>query len=203
MKILIVVSHPRQDSLTMSVMKEFKKGAIEKGNDVEVLDLYREEFNPVLMETDEPNWEKSNNRYSDKVMKEIERMYEADGLVFIFPVWWYSIPAMMKGYIDRVWQFGYAYGSSHLPHKRIQWIGLVGGDKKGFEKRKYDKLISHYLNIGLSQFVGIKTSKVNLFYDTLSDKFSENNVYQNLLLESYQLGLEYLDFNSEQDKINY
>lgn len=205
MHILTVVAHPRENSLTMDATKQFIDGLKKKGHTVEVLDLYREEFDPVMVEKDEPDWSRGDLHYSKRVMEEIDRLNQADGLAFVFPIWWYSIPAIMKGYIDRVWQYNYAYGNHKLPHERIQWIGLVGGSKEGFEKRSYDKLVKHYLNIGLSQFVGVDTSRVNLLYGTLeaSSEAEKNAYYTSWMNEAHQLGLEYDTFESEQDKIDY
>lgn len=200
MHILTVVSHPREDSLTMDVTKRFIEGAKEAGHTVELLDLYREEFQPVLFEKDEPDWERTDLHYSPVVLQEIERMKRADGLAFIFPVWWYSIPAMLKGYIDRVWNYNFAYGSERLPHERIQWIGLVGASEQQFEKRQYDRLIRYYLNIGLSQFVGVSTSRATLLYDTLSGGTEDerNAWYESVLERAYIIGKEYGTFTSEQ-----
>lgn len=201
MKVLTVVSHPRTDSLTMQVAEQFIKGLKEAGHEVEVLDLYRENFDPVLLGEDEPDWADDGIHYSETVMREIDRMNQADGLAFIFPVWWYSIPAMLKGYIDRVWQYNYAYGNSKLPHERIQWIGMVGASEKQFDKRQYNKLISYYLNIGLSQFVGVDTSRVDLFYDTLTsmDPDVQKEFGEQWMKRAYELGKTYGTFETEQD----
>ena len=55
MKILVVLCHPREESLTAQVANAFIKGAISNGNEVELVDLYKENFNPVLNIKDEPN----------------------------------------------------------------------------------------------------------------------------------------------------
>jgi hypothetical protein len=46
-------------------------------------------------------------------------------MVFVFPVWWWSMPAMLKGWIDRVWNNGWAYGARKLPHRRALLIGTL------------------------------------------------------------------------------
>ncbi|MOA52701.1 Glutathione-regulated potassium-efflux system ancillary protein KefF [compost metagenome] len=57
--------------------------------------------------------------YSPEVEAEMERMKKHDALAYVFPVWWYNLPAMLKGYIDRVWNNGFAYGSNKLHHKKV------------------------------------------------------------------------------------
>ncbi len=168
------------------------------GHEVEFLDLYQEEFNPIVYEKDEPDWTNSTYKYSPIVHQEIERMNRNDALAFVFPVWWYNIPAMLKGYIDRVWNYNYAYGNSKLPHERALWIGLAGGEKSQFAKRKYDTMIDHYLNVGLAGFTGISHSKVEILYETLSEQALDPAQFeayqQELLTKAYQLGKEYSDW---------
>ncbi|WP_052363691.1 NAD(P)H-dependent oxidoreductase [Geomicrobium sp. JCM 19037] len=106
MRIRLIVAHPRKEALTMKVAERFVNGAEEKGHIVDVVDLYREEFNPVLFEKDEPDFESKNNVYTETVMKEVKHIEESDALVFIFPIWWYGMPAIMKGYVDRVINYG-------------------------------------------------------------------------------------------------
>lgn len=119
MNILVTVAHPREESLTFSLMHALLRGLADAGHTTEVLDLYRSNFSPVLEEVDEPAWNQENQTYSRKVDEEMQRMNRHDALVYVFPLWWWSMPAMLKGYIDRVWNYGYAYGPSRLPHQKV------------------------------------------------------------------------------------
>ena len=102
MKILVIVAHPRKNSLTASITKRFTEGLIKAGHQYELLDLYAEGFNPILYTQDEPDWNNANKVYSKEVVLEMERIKASDAITFIFPMWWYSMPAIMKGYLDRV-----------------------------------------------------------------------------------------------------
>ncbi|MFM1653320.1 NAD(P)H oxidoreductase [Brevibacillus sp. B_LB10_24] len=188
MKVLTVVSHPRVDSLTFSVAAQFTQGLMDAGHETEVLDLHRSGFNPVLWEADEPDWTADHKTYSPEVEKEMERMKKHEALAYIFPIWWYSLPAMLKGYIDRVWNNGFAYGSNKLHHKRMLWLGLAGAPLEHFEKRQYDKMIQHQLNIGIASYAGIPKTKVEILYDTLD---SRPEIHEKLLKQAYYLGLHY------------
>ena len=101
MKILVVLCHPRSDSLTGKVAEAFSNGAKSNGHTVEFVDLYKEEFNPVLESKDEPNNGELIN-YSKEVQIEFNRLNSNDAVVMIFPLWWWAMPAMLKGWIDRV-----------------------------------------------------------------------------------------------------
>ncbi|MBD2868867.1 NAD(P)H oxidoreductase [Paenibacillus arenilitoris] len=188
MKILTVVSHPRVQSLTFSVADRFTQGLVDAGHEMEVLDLHRSGFNPVLWEADEPDSSTDRKIYSPEVETEIERMKQHDALAYIFPIWWHSFPAILKGYIDRVWNNGFAYGSNKLHHKKVLWIGLASAPKEHYEKYQYDKMMTHHLNIGIADYCGISNSKVEILYDTLD---SRPETFEKLLTQAYHLGLYY------------
>lgn len=188
MKILTVVSHPRVNSLTFSVADRFLQGLADAGHETEMLDLHRSGFNPVLWEADEPDWSSDRKIYSPEVEAEMERMKKYDALAYIFPIWWFNLPAMLKGYIDRVWNNGFAYGSNKLHHKQVLWLGLAAAPKELFEKRQYDKMLSQHLNIGIANYCGISNSQVEILYDTLD---SRAEIFESLLMRAYHLGLYY------------
>ncbi|WP_312107967.1 NAD(P)H oxidoreductase [Brevibacillus reuszeri] len=193
MKILVVVAHPRTDSLTTSMMKRFTEGLGEAGHQFEIADLYADGFNPVLYPEDEPDWSNPDKKYSNEVLHEMERIRSSDAIAFIFPVWWYSVPAIMKGYIDRVWNYGFAYGPAKLPVQKIRWIALVGETQSQFEKRSYHVMMEQHLNVGLAQYTGVNDSTVHFMYNTYG-KFNENVQnqrkahYATLLNDAYQIG---------------
>ncbi|WCM60740.1 NAD(P)H oxidoreductase [Paenibacillus polymyxa] len=202
MKVLIIVAHPRSDSLTMNITNKFAEGLRAAGHEYEIADLYRENFNPVLLPQDEPDWnneskvysdEELRKAYSDEVTREMERIQSSDAIVMIFPVWWYSFPAIMKGYIDRVWNMGFAYGGAKLPVNKIRWIPLVGDTQEHFKKRDYDAMIEKYMNIGIAQYIGVNDSEVNFMYNTLGEfednqEENLNSHYKKHLDEAYKLG---------------
>jgi putative NADPH-quinone reductase len=188
MKVLTVVSHPRVESLTFAAANRFVQGLKEAGHEADILDLHRIGFNPVLGENDEPDWSISRPKYSDEVEREIDRMQRYDALAYVFPLWWYSMPAMLKGYIERVWNYGVAYGSSHLSHQHILWLILAAASPKDLAKRDYDKMIAHQLNVGLANYVGIQNSQIQYLYETLKE---DPKHIETLLDQAYQSGLNY------------
>lgn len=188
MKVLTVVTHPRINSLTFAIAERFVQGLHAAGHETELLDLHRIGFDPVLREADEPDWSGKHKVYSPEVEAEIERMKKHDALAYIFPIWWYSMPAMLKGYIDRVWNNGFAYGASKLHHQQVLWLGLAGASREHFEKRDYDKMMAKQLNVGMASYAGIPNSKVEIMYDTLDEK---SGYHEQLLEQAYHLGLNY------------
>lgn len=191
MKVLTVVSHPREDSLTFAVAQRFEQGLKDAGHVTEILDLHRIGFDPVLRQEDEPNWSKTAQKYSPEVEKEIARMKKHDALAYIFPLWWYSMPAMLRGYIERVWNYGFAYGTSKLHHQRVLWLTLAAAAPEDLQKRGYDQMIEHHQNVGLANYAGIQNSKVEYLYETLKE---DPEHIKKLLHQAYNHGYNYANF---------
>lgn len=192
MKTLIVVSHPRKESLTMNIAQSIKKGILMNQGEVDFLDLYREEFNPIMWTEDEADYTNINKTYSDTVLKEMERIKAVDNIIFVFPVYWHSLPAMLKGYIDRVFNYGFAYGNGNkLPVDTIRWIPLAGNIQTKYQKRGYDLNIEHQLNLGIADYVGVTDSKVDFVWNSLGEELptqDKNDYFQHLIDEAYEYG---------------
>ncbi len=189
MNILTIIAHPRKGSLTFAVANRFIQGLHEAGHTTEVLDLYRSGFDPILREADEPDWSAgADQHYSPEVEAEFARMQRHDALAFVFPLWWWSMPAVMKGYIDRVWNFGLAYGPGKLHHQHALWLSLAGAPPERFEKWKYDHMIDHYFNVGMAQYCGIVSSRVALLYEAIQPEPAQA---EQLLEQAYLHGKNY------------
>jgi putative NADPH-quinone reductase len=80
----------------------------EMGHDVVVEDLYADNFDPALTIAERTSYY-SNSYDRTGVAGEVERLLEAEALVLLFPTWWFSVPAILKGWFDRVWAPGIAY----------------------------------------------------------------------------------------------
>lgn len=192
MKTLIVVSHPRKESLTMNIAQSIKKGILMNQGEVDFLDLYREEFNPIMWTEDEADYTNIKKTYSDTVLKEMERIKAVDNIIFVFPVYWHSLPAMLKGYIDRVFNYGFAYGNGNkLPVDTIRWVPLAGNIQTKYQKRGYDLNIEHQLNLGIADYVGVTDSKVDFVWNSLGEELptqDKNDYFQHLIDEAYEYG---------------
>ena len=151
MKVLVVLCHPRPDSLTGEVAEAFSAGAKFAGHKIEFVDLYRENFNPVLEVKDEPNDGDITN-YSHEVQREFNRLNNNDAVAMIFPLWWWAMPAMLKGWVDRVWNFGLTYGDANHNLKKALMISLAAHTTEELKKRNYHDAIETSLNIGILDY---------------------------------------------------
>ncbi|MDV5145365.1 NAD(P)H oxidoreductase [Streptomyces sp. SBC-4] len=165
---LLVHAHPRSDSLTAQVADLAHARLKNEGGTVDVLDLYGEGFDPVLRPADEPDWEDREKRYSPEVHAHMDRILAADDIVIVFPVWWMAPPAVLKGWIDRVWNYGFAYGRSkpRLAAKRMLWLALMGNPAEEIEHLGLSTVLDTQLRIGVSEYCGIKDSSVRIVYGT-------------------------------------
>jgi NAD(P)H dehydrogenase (quinone) len=124
MNVLIVHAHPEPQSFTASMLKTAVAELTAAGHQVEVSDLYAMDFNPVAAADDfgsrknpeylvyalEQRFNYEAGTLAADIAGEVEKLKRADLVIFNFPVYWFSVPAMMKGWIDRVLISGLCYG---------------------------------------------------------------------------------------------
>jgi NAD(P)H dehydrogenase (quinone) len=167
MKVLMVLAHPRRASLTGQAADAFAAAAAANGHAIEWADLVAEGFDPVLREEDEPDWNNADKVYSDAVRREMERVERNDATVMVFPVWWWSVPAILKGWIDRVWNNGWAYGERTFPQQRAWMIGIAGTGPAGYSKRGYDTAMAAQLDTGILGYCGIAEHRFELLHGSI------------------------------------
>ncbi|MFE6064534.1 NAD(P)H oxidoreductase [Streptomyces sp. NPDC056431] len=165
---LLVLAHPRTDSLTAQVAARLHARLKDEGGTVDVLDLYAEGFDPVLRPEDEPDWENREKAYSPEVHAHMDRILAADDIVVVFPVWWFTPPAILKGWIDRVWNYGFAYGRSRprLAGKRLLWLALMGGTPEEIERLGMTDALGLMLVTGISEFCGLPDAALRVLHGT-------------------------------------
>lgn len=167
MNVLIVLAHPRRDSFCAAITAEFAAGLTEAGHRAEIADLHDEGFDPVMTPADEPDWDDEHKRYSDAVLREQARIERAEALALVFPIWWWSMPAMLKGWIDRVWNNGWAYGSRKLPHRRAWLLATASSDRETYSRCRYEEAMHSQLLTGTMRYCGIEDCALHMFYDVM------------------------------------
>ena len=125
MNALIIYAHPRKESFSYALLTRVTAALEKKNYEVEVRDLYAMNFNPILNESDmiytkNQEFVRENSEYPEDVKVEQKLIEESELLIYLFPIWWNGMPAIMKGYIDRVFQHGFAYSfTSEDPKQRF------------------------------------------------------------------------------------
>ena len=165
MHILLVLAHPLSESFAAAIARMARDTLEEGGHSVDLLDLYGEDFDPRLTASERAGY--FDVPYdTSKVAKPVARLKAADGLIFVFPQWWFDFPAILKGFFDRVFAPGVALTHDtsrgrilpQLQNIRLLWVltttgspwwivRLYMGDPvRRFMRRVIAKLCSKRLN---------------------------------------------------------
>lgn len=127
MKILIIHAHENPDSFCSSLCQQTKAKFESDGHQVTISDLYAKGFDPVASKDDFTHDTSEGyfkyafqqlaavkgDTFSDDLKSEMNKLVDADILNFNFPLWWFSYPAILKGWVDRVLAYGFAYGGDY------------------------------------------------------------------------------------------
>lgn len=107
MHVLTVLDHPNPASFSAALAESFMAGARDGGHTVELADLHAEGFDPRWTMQDVEADGAAN--VPPDVRAQQDRIARADAICMVFPLYWWGMPAMSKGWIDRVWCWGWAY----------------------------------------------------------------------------------------------
>lgn len=118
-RIAIINGHPNKDSFNFGIAEAYKEGAGQSEAEVKVITIAELNFDPVL----QFGYQKRMELEPD-LLKAWEIIQWADHLVWIHPVWWGGLPALMKGFIDRLFLPGFAY---QYRENSVWWDKLLKG----------------------------------------------------------------------------
>jgi NAD(P)H dehydrogenase (quinone) len=124
-KVLIIHAHPEPESFCASLKNTAVDYFNSTGAEVKVSDLYNMHFNPVggksdFIQLSNPDYFKyqaeqvfavQNNFIEEHLKLEMDKLEWCDTLIFNFPIWWFGLPAILKGWVDRVFAMGFVYGA--------------------------------------------------------------------------------------------
>lgn len=128
MKVLIVHAHPEPQSFNGALTRRAVEVLTAAGHEVQVSDLYAMNFNPVSDRRNfttvknagfyHPQTEElhatENHGFAPDLEAEMQKVEWCDTLIFQFPLWWFGVPAILKGWVDRVFAMGRAYGAGRM-----------------------------------------------------------------------------------------
>lgn len=168
---LIVFMHPDKNSFNGALLKEYKNKLIDLGNTVTVRYLYEDNFQPLLSQKEYDHSLQEN--YLPDIKTEHEEIEKADVISFIFPFWWGGFPASGKGYIDRVFSYGFAYklkGESPVPllsGKKAVLIFTTGTPEEEMHESGMYENFKDLTEKSIFQFCGIELEKTVHFGDVI------------------------------------
>jgi len=124
MRLLLVLAHPLADSFAAAVAQAARDTLIANGHEVDWLDLYREGFDPRLSPAERGGY--FDDPYdASAVAPLVERLQAAEGLVLVFPQWWFGFPAILKGWFDRVFAPGVAFAHDPAGGRILPRLGNI------------------------------------------------------------------------------
>ena len=163
--ILIIVAHPKKESFSFAMADTYKNSREAKGDKVEVLDLYRDTNQQPFF-----NYEDANTLECTPSMKYYqEKITHADELVFVFPYWWGSFPAIMKNFFD--WNlskgFAFEYVNSRpkglLGGKTVKVFTTTGAPKFIYTITGANRRLKGMINEQIVKFCGMKSDGFHIF----------------------------------------
>lgn len=171
MHALIVVSHPNPQSLTHAIAAEVAAGVSSNPqNTFEIADLAAEAFDPRFSQADVAVNLKQASPSAD-VRAEQARIDRADALVLVYPVYWWSMPGLLKGWIDRVFSNGWAYDekpggklAKKLQHLPVHLVALGGANLRTYARHGYFGAMRTQIDHGIFDYCGapVMTSELLL-----------------------------------------
>jgi NAD(P)H dehydrogenase (quinone) len=159
MKALIVYCHPNPASFNHALLEMAQQSLEEKGYEVRCRDLYALDFQPCLGATDFEAFQSGG--IPEDIRAEQAEINWADRLIFIYPVWWTGLPARMKGYIDRVFSYGFAYDyQDGMPVGRLDGkdaliVNTTGSPSDLYEQKGMHDAIKNTSDAGIFEFSGL------------------------------------------------
>jgi len=178
MRHLIIYAHPNENSLNHHLLNTVVETLQSRDQEVIVRDLYKIGFDPVFSLEDMQG--QFQGKLSDDVKTEQEHISWAEQITFIYPIWWTGLPAIMKGYIDRVFSYGFAYRYDQgiqkglLKGKKTVIINTHGKSHEEYEKMGMDKALTLTSDNGIFIYSGLEIIR-HLFFDK-ADKTSPENL---------------------------
>lgn len=166
---LVVFSHPKEKSFGNALKEAVIRGLKKSNNaaEIRIQDLYKEKFDPLLHDIEKNNKDQTTIEMKGNVMW-------ADGIIFVSPIWWANVPAMLKGYFDRIFteHFAFKYNQAAIPvgllkNKKAILIGTC--DTPSLLAR-FSKTSLGFKSVirGVLKLSGIKDSRFMLFGSVLT-----------------------------------
>lgn len=175
-KILIINGHPNKESFNYALADSYERGALQSNAKISKIEIGKLSFNPNL----EFGYQKRIPLEPD-LLKALEKIKSAEHIVWFFPMWWYGYPAIMKGFIDRVFlpNIAFRYTEKPFPEKLFKGktgrIIVTADTPKWYNKWVMKNPSINQLKKGTLEFCGIKPVKVSYIgpIKDSTDKFKQ------------------------------
>ena len=181
MRHLIIKALHRNESFLAEVTEKLTSELTYSGSKVNIRDLYAENFQPVLSRDDFTALK--NNRLPEDILREQEYLQNADLLWVIFPIWWTSMPAILKGYIDRIFLSGFAYRMKSdrleglLTNKKVIILNSMGMSREEYTNTGMYEALRMTVDKGIFEFTGMQVIDHRYFTSIMSATDKQRKAY--------------------------
>jgi NAD(P)H dehydrogenase (quinone) len=177
MNVLIVYAHPNPNSFNRAILETVDTALREHGHVTRIHDLYQMRFRAVLDSEDLlRNW---RGDLPDDILREQEAVRWAQGLAFVYPIWWFGPPAILKGWIDRVFVRKFAFDFTAagmeglLTHDRALIVNTLGGDEALYQRERWHELLARPMVEGVLNACGVRNVTYRAFYSVVTVSHAE------------------------------
>jgi NAD(P)H dehydrogenase (quinone) len=170
MHALLVLSHPRRDSFSGALADAFLEGAGEGGHTVDFLDLHRSDFQTAFQSEDLGQF--GGLPMPAEVQAMQRRVDAAEALAFVYPIYWWTFPALLRGWFDRVFSLGWAYRMSDHADKALLRdrptfvFACAGAREETIEDFGYGPAMRRLIDEGHFAYCGLKSLAMHTVFDT-------------------------------------
>ena len=193
MKVMVVYCHHIQCSFTYEIKENFIRGLYAAGHEVEVADLYADDFQSDMCELEYLR----EGFYNEKidVMKDVryyqEMINRQDAMTFIYPVFWSEAPSKLVGWFQRVWTYGFAYGKQEMKVlKKVLFLVTMGGDARQVVRQRQIEAMKEVM---INDRIANRAQNVEfIIYDRMSRGYRiRQQKYNDYLLDACLRGKEF------------
>ncbi len=184
MRTLVIFAHPVPGTYPFAVLETVIKTLRDQGDVVDKLDLYEDGFDPRFTREDHSHF------WGGPKPKDVQRYHQmvekADRLVFVYPVYWWGMPAIMKGWIERVFtgDWAYVYGDGVadrgqaglkglLQNRPTLLLGIGGSTERTYTRYGYDEAMRTNIDVGVFSYCGIRDVVSHTLFDVEGDANAE------------------------------
>lgn len=200
---VIIYAHPNPLSFCNGILNTIIETLKKRNSKYILIDLYKDNFQPVLKAEDFIAI--NQNTVLSDVFKYQKIIKNNNTFTFIFPLWWVSMPAILKGFIDRVFSYNFAYNKDKngkicalLNNKKVNIIITMGNSHSQYKKNKLGESLFNLLNVGVFGFFGMKVNKFIAFEKVTTCNKEQRKKYLSIIKKEFEVEK---NFNEKKYKI--
>jgi NAD(P)H dehydrogenase (quinone) len=190
-KVFIVYAHPSEDSFTCHVRDSFIAGLESSGHGYILSDLYKMNFVTDISEGEyrREAFYRLDAAVPADVIAEQEKINACDAIVFIYPVFWTEAPAKLVGWFDRVWTYGFSYGSNRTMKQLEKGLVIISAGNN-IEYFQRTGLLDAMKKVMLEDrlFDRVKTKEMIVFHSTSRELLEREKNWDAYLTRAFDIG---------------